>query len=366
VIVEFTAGEDVALLGGSHLNAIPLGVSGPIPMQRARELRARAALGAWTEDSRPRLAPSGASIFAPGVRSVTSVPLVWNEQILGVISLASAEVASSAMVDERVATAREFGAVAGALLGPGLAERARREATRTSVVDIIAGVRFHPVFQPIVDLSTSRVVGFEALTRFDDGKRPDLWFADAALAEMGMQLEMATLTAAQVDARRLPADAYLSLNASPALVSALVPILSVLELGGRDVVLEITEQAQIGDYLALRHALDSLRGGVKIAVDDAGAGYAGLRHILEIRPNIVKLDIALVRGVNADPARKAMIASMVTFAAETECKLLAEGIETEEELATLRSLGVELGQGYLLGRPLPIELLADQGQAAVA
>jgi EAL domain-containing protein (putative c-di-GMP-specific phosphodiesterase class I) len=110
----------------------------------------------------------------------------------------------------------------------------------------------------------------------------------------------------------------------------------------------------------LTTALGNLRGHVQIAVDDAGAGYAGLQHILELRPDIVKLDIALVHGVDSDPVRRALIASMVAFGRETGSTLLAEGIETEAELAALRVLGVTLGQGFLLGRPAAIDAIAGQ------
>jgi EAL domain-containing protein (putative c-di-GMP-specific phosphodiesterase class I) len=98
-------------------------------------------------------------------------------------------------------------------------------------------------------------------------------------------------------------------------------------------------------------SLKGLREHVRLAVDDAGSGYAGLQHLLEIQPDIMKLDIALVRSVDVDPGRRALIASMITFAHKTGCTVLAEGIETQAELDTLRALGVTLGQGYLLGRP---------------
>jgi EAL domain-containing protein (putative c-di-GMP-specific phosphodiesterase class I) len=131
----------------------------------------------------------------------------------------------------------------------------------------------------------------------------------------------------------------------------------VLEACEREIVLEITEHAPVESYADLTAALDLLRSQVRIAVDDAGAGYAGLQHILEIRPDIVKLDIALVRGVDGDPVRRALVAGMVAFAREGGCSLLAEGIETDSELSTLQTLGVALGQGYLLGRPASIDAL---------
>ena len=134
------------------------------------------------------------------------------------------------------------------------------------------------------------------------------------------------------------------------------PLLAILRQADRAVVLEITEHIAVQSYDRLAEALYILRGHARLAVDDAGAGYAGLRHILEVQPEFVKLDISLVRAVDTDAARRAMIGSMISFAREAGCVLLAEGIETPGELATLQRLGVSLGQGYLLGRPGPVTL----------
>src|SRR5207237_606118 len=114
---------------------------------------------------------------------------------------------------------------------------------------------------------------------------------------------------------------------------------------------EITEHVAIEDYRSFRSAVERLGRGVRIAVDDAGAGFASFRHILELRPDFVKLDIGLVHEIDRDPVRQALVAGIVYFARSSGCQLIAEGIETEGERALLRTLGVPLGQGYLLGRP---------------
>jgi EAL domain-containing protein (putative c-di-GMP-specific phosphodiesterase class I) len=357
ILVGFMPGQKAVLLGATHMQEIPRGLAGVFPPERTKQLYEHAGAGPWIEAERPASAPAQGGIFGPEITCVVNAPLMWKDGALGVISLGSRGQPSKSVVAERLSTAREFGLVAGALLGPMLGERARVEEIRDRVEAIIERGEFQPVFQPIVELESGRAVGYEALTRFADGRRPDLWFADAAMAGIGVRLEVATMTAAQDDAAFLPPDAYVSLNVSPVLATAFLPLVATLELATRDTVIEITEQVPVESYAILRGALDHLRGHVRIAVDDAGAGYAGLRHILEIRPQIVKLDIALVRGVNADPARRALISSMVAFAAETSCSLVAEGVETEEELATLRGLGVTYGQGYLFGRPAPIEQL---------
>jgi EAL domain-containing protein (putative c-di-GMP-specific phosphodiesterase class I) len=131
----------------------------------------------------------------------------------------------------------------------------------------------------------------------------------------------------------------------------------------RPIVLEITEHEIIKDYEAVRAAIRALGHDVRLAVDDAGAGIANFGHIIELRPNIVKLDIGLVRGVNADLGRQAMVVGMRHFAAETGCRLLAEGVETGAEADTVCALGVDLGQGYFFGHPERVEAWAVAGKA---
>jgi EAL domain-containing protein (putative c-di-GMP-specific phosphodiesterase class I) len=165
-------------------------------------------------------------------------------------------------------------------------------------------------------------------------------------------------------ARRLPEGTFLSLNVSPTLAICVTPLLDVVASVDRPVVLEITEHAEIEDYPRLMAALDQVRDNAMLAVDDAGAGYAGLHHILELRPQYVKLDISLVRSIDNDPARQAMVTGMTRFAESVGCALIAEGIETENELTALKLLKVEFGQGYYLARPSAIEAIAGAGKRA--
>jgi EAL domain-containing protein (putative c-di-GMP-specific phosphodiesterase class I) len=122
----------------------------------------------------------------------------------------------------------------------------------------------------------------------------------------------------------------------------------------RPLALEVTEHVPIEDYSELRRALLEC-GPAHVAVDDAGAGYASLRHILELQPDVVKLDIGLVRNIDSDPARQALVAGLVHYAQTAGLRLIGEGVETEAERDTLRALGVPLGQGYLFGRPAPLD-----------
>jgi EAL domain-containing protein (putative c-di-GMP-specific phosphodiesterase class I) len=219
------------------------------------------------------------------------------------------------------------------------------------------------VFQPIVDLVSGETVGYEALTRFDSGQRPDLCFADAWSVGLGPDLEIATLEAAVAAAKGLPPGLWLDLNASPRLLADPDRLSAVLRLAERPVVLEVTEHELVEDYRAVRAAIHGLGQDIRLAVDDAGAGIANFGHIIELRPDFVKLDISLVRHVNTNVGRQAMVVGMRHFSHTAGCRLIAEGIENEDESRTLMSLGVEYGQGYLLGRPEPVEIWAGAGRA---
>jgi EAL domain-containing protein (putative c-di-GMP-specific phosphodiesterase class I) len=218
-----------------------------------------------------------------------------------------------------------------------------------------AGRGLHALFQPLVDLQRGLVVGYEALIRFDrfEGVTPDRWFASARIHGCEAELEaaaMATTLAARGD---LPPDTFLSINVSPTSLAS-PPVAQVLDDHGdlRGVVLELTEQTPIDSYDALRVHLDHYRSrGARIAIDDAGSGYSGLSHLLQLRPSILKLDRSLVTGVDRDEAKRILVEMLGVYAGHLDAWVLAEGIETVEELETLRSLGVPLGQGYVLGRP---------------
>jgi EAL domain-containing protein (putative c-di-GMP-specific phosphodiesterase class I) len=154
----------------------------------------------------------------------------------------------------------------------------------------------------------------------------------------------------------IPDDLYLGVNLSAeALVVPAVLEMLLQAAAGNHLGIEITEHTEVHDYTELTAATDILRAaGIQIGVDDAGAGYASFRHILKLRPTVIKLDLEIVRDVDVDPVRQALTRSLVSFAAEADAVLVAEGIETETELKTLRSLGVGFGQGFLLARPGPL------------
>jgi PAS domain S-box-containing protein len=329
-----------------------MAVGGPVPEARARHLRDRSATGPWSEiwQLRPEDGAYGQAISASGLHSAVYAPLTGPHGVIGVLAIGVNDQANAELAIERLPALATFGSIVGALVAPGIATRHREDDARATVQRILDASAFTPFFQRIVDLHTGDVVGHEALTRFADGTSPDIMFRTAVRAGLGIELEIATLGAALDASAVLPAGAYLSLNASPALIMS--GHLGTL-LAGRDrpMTIEITEHVAIDDYPALRAEFTTLGPTVRLAIDDAGAGYASLRHILELAPDLVKLDLGLIRGIDADPARQALIAGMGYFAVKRKLRLIAEGIETPAELEALRGLAVGYGQGYLLGRP---------------
>lgn len=222
------------------------------------------------------------------------------------------------------------------------------------VEDALASDSMSMVFQPIVSLVDGSMIGVEALARFvaEPHRPPNEWFAEAAAVGRGVELELKALERGLAQLGDLAPPLYMSVNASPLAVAR--PELAELlqEYPGERVVLELTEHTQVQDYGALLQALDGpRREGVRVAVDDTGAGYAGLQHLLRLRPNIVKLDIALTRDIDADPARRALAAALVAFATEIDAVLVAEGVESAGELRTLQALGIPAAQGFRVARP---------------
>jgi PAS domain S-box-containing protein len=345
-------GDHGRILAAAGRMGLVLAAGNLLPNARTRHLRERASTGPWAEawQDRPEDGAYGQAISTSGLHSAVYAPLKGPHGVVGVIGFGVHDAMNAERLIERLPALATFGSIVGALVTPGLEARNREDDARANVQAILDTAAFTPFFQPIVEFHTGAVVGYEALSRFGNRIPPDAAFALAVRAGLGIELETATLRGALKAAAILPPGAYLSLNASPALIEsgALQALLSGSE---RRIVLEITEHVVIDDYPALRGELAALGPNVRLAVDDAGAGYASLRHILELAPDFVKLDIGLIRGIDADPARQALIAGMGYFAVKRKLRLIAEGIETAAELKALRGLAVGYGQGYLLGRP---------------
>ncbi|MEV6634798.1 EAL domain-containing protein [Actinoplanes sp. NPDC051470] len=211
---------------------------------------------------------------------------------------------------------------------------------------------FFTVFQPISDLATGDIVGYEALTRFADGSSPERGLEAAQLAGRGIDLDAALVRAALASADALPEGVWLSVNISADLLRRPRELAPLLAESSRPLVLEVAE--------ADASELAELPDGVRIAVDDAGAGYDSLARMESLKPGFLKLNRAALAGVEKEGARRASIRALVAFAGEHDCTVIAEGIESEQQRDALAECGVPLGQGFYLGRPVPIErALAD-------
>jgi len=218
------------------------------------------------------------------------------------------------------------------------------------------------VYQPILDLESRQLVGLEALARFSmkPYRPPNEWFAVAANLGLATELQLRAFSRA-LDARaQLPPGTFLAVNLSPvALMSPALAPLIPSDFASR-LVVELTEHTPVVDYPALAQAFAPLRAmDVGLAVDDAGAGFASLRHILELGPEFIKLDISITQKIETDAAARALAVALTSFAGAIDVRIVAEGIETESHVVALKALGIKLGQGYHLGRPAPIAWMAS-------
>jgi len=366
----FTADGRSVLLGiiGKNLPSF-LRPGEVLPEHRNEYLRTHAASGPWITGWTVNDDDDGYSrgVAAAGVDAVVYMPLSYGGRTIGMLGAAIANPAGGqAMVAEHIPILAEMADVAATTLGPAIGVLEERSSATHVIDQILVERRFWPVFQPIRDLDSNRIVGFEALTRFDAPQTPERLFAHAGLVGRGKDLEVATMQAAVKAAAELPANTWLSVNASAAMLSQTGTIGAILEPLDRPAVIELSEREMITDYEPIASAMKRLGSGRTLAVDDAGSGFASLRHILEVRPAYVKMDIGLVQGTAGDLTRRALVAGFVHFARDADFTLVAEGIQDEDDLETLKRLGVALGQGYLLGRPERAAFLEDHPETATS
>jgi EAL domain-containing protein (putative c-di-GMP-specific phosphodiesterase class I) len=357
-VEAFLEAEGVEIVGLKAPGGFPIHAGDRLPPETARGQRRRAVAGPWSlaADSEKLEPLFREQLEAAGVTAIAYGPLVRGDHEAGGLLIGTRDAGfARSLVEKRLAIA-SIRATASGLLVERLHARRVTSERRAGMRALLAGRAFHPVFQPIVDLATRQTVAYEALTRFDSGQQPDRCFADAWELGLGRDLELATLAAALDDAQGLPPGGWLNLNVSPRLLSEPEPepLKVLLWRAKRPIVLEITEHEVVADYEALRATVRGLGRDIRLAVDDAGVGVANFGHIVDLSPDFVKLDISLVRRVNAHLGRQALVVAMTHFSRTAGCRLVAEGVETEEEAATLLSLGVEFGQGFLFGRPSPI------------
>jgi EAL domain-containing protein (putative c-di-GMP-specific phosphodiesterase class I) len=304
-----------------------------------------------------------------GLRSMLVAPLNFRNQAVGVLKVISTF--PSAYKDADCRTLEQLSTLVAASLykaiehaqmraaletRKGHSDRDRQSSidARARIEEVLRDASLTAALQPVVRLSDDAIVGYEALARFpvEYDLSTARWFEDAARHGMSVPLELAAVQAGLAQLRHVPEGAYLALNVSPETVCSnqLPPLLERNE--PHRLVLEITEHNAVEDYGQLNECLAALQAqGVRIAVDDTGAGFASLRHVLRLAPDIIKLDFTLVREVDQRPRMQALIAALLTFAQGTRAELIAEGVETEEQLQTLKALGVPFAQGYHLGKP---------------
>ena len=259
---------------------------------------------------------------------------------------------SSAIYDERGAVVGYRGARR-LMTGAMVAERAV-QASAGRVRRVLTERTVDIALQPIVNIASGRLSGVEALARFGDGRPRDVWFEEATEAGLALALDRLTFTAALDLLPGLPAHCSLSINATPELLTDSAVLVRLLdpELPCERLILEITEHVRISSYDDIANALAPLRErGVRLAVDDTGAGFASLSHVLQLRPDIIKVDRSLVSHVTSDAARRSVITSLVLLALDLGASVTAEGVETPSELETLAAMGADDAQGFLLARP---------------
>lgn len=309
-----------------------------------------------------------------GLRSMLVAPLPYRGMIIGVLKVVAPWVNAyhpedvrtlellNTLIGATISHAAHHASVEAAFNSKLEADRLiadEREALRKRIRGVIEREAFDIAFQPVFALKRGSIVGFEALARFTEGRArsPDRWFDEALQAELSFELEIAVVRKALQSLASLPRHAYMAINVSPETAASDEIVRLCTRYSGDRIVLEITEHSSVDDYVVLADRARVLRRmGVRLAIDDAGAGFASLRHVLRLEPDLIKLDKSITHNIDTRVRHQSLAAALLTFASGTSASIVAEGIETQAELATLEALGVPYGQGFFLGRPdrLPV------------
>jgi EAL domain-containing protein (putative c-di-GMP-specific phosphodiesterase class I) len=305
----------------------------------------------------------------PRIRSYVSVPVVLSDGTLYGTFCAAGLTSDKGLTKRDKSLMDVLAHAAAVIIEPGIRSREQTAEIEKRLWPVLESGGPVIVLQPIVDLATGVRVGAEALSRFPQEwqKAPDIVFAEAHSVGLGHELELIALSSAADLIAAVPG--YVAMNISPAtlLTPSAVDFLSRLPLDR--ILLELSEHDQVEDYDALHTVLAPLRAqGMSLAIDDVGAGFSSLRHIVLTRPDTLKIDRTLVDGVSHDEILTTLVHSLVDFGHGMGAKVVAEGIETGADAAVLLQLGVDYGQGWYFGRPGPVtEMLArDAGQPADA
>jgi diguanylate cyclase (GGDEF)-like protein len=321
-------GDAVGRLGGEEFVLVLPGVSGQAATEAAE--RARGALAEVRVHGRPLECSAGVATAPDDAEEATEL----------------LERADAALYSAKHAGRRQTRRYSASLSARPTADDERHEIE--AILRDPAGIQ--PVFQPLLELATGRVGGYEALARIAGNRTPDQWFAQAHRVGLGPELEAAAVRAALAVPGR-PTGTFLSLNVSPAaLLTEIVHAALPDDLGS--IVIELTEHELFSAEAQLDHRLAELRlRGARVALDDAGAGYAGLQQLIRVAPDILKLDRSLVRGAHADPSRLALLEALASFAADTGAVVCGEGIEDLADLQALADLDATYAQGFAIARP---------------
>jgi EAL domain-containing protein (putative c-di-GMP-specific phosphodiesterase class I) len=295
-----------------------------------------------------------ASTAAMDIRAHVGVPITLSDGSTFGTFCCYSRTPQPQLAQVEVSLMNRFATLIGQMLEQRVVQERAQRRIEARLDAVLEEGRVDIVFQPIVSLRDRTVAGYEALARFNEEpvRTPDLWFNEAHGAGKGELLELLALHKALAQLDTIGPRCYLAMNVSPDTIlgDAFQALFAILPL--KRLVLEITEHAVIDDYAPLLAMLAPLRErGLRLAVDDAGSGYASMRHILALQPDLIKLDISLIRNIDRDPGRRALAAALILFADQTSSEVVAEGVENERELAVLLELGVQKAQGYLLGYP---------------
>jgi EAL domain-containing protein (putative c-di-GMP-specific phosphodiesterase class I) len=290
----------------------------------------------------------------PRIRSYVSVPVRLSDGTLYGTFCAAGLTSDKGLTKRDQSLMEVLAHAAAVIIEPDVRDRARHAEITERLAPILATGGPAVVLQPIVDLASGRRVGAEALSRFpiEWDKPPDVCFEEAHSIGQGDRLELLALRRAAEYLDEV--SGYVAMNVSPGtlLTPECTELLSEFNLGR--ILLELSEHDQVGDYTALMAVLDPLRAaGMRLAIDDVGAGFSSLRHILLTSPDVIKLDRSIVDGVSSDPVLRSLVRSLVDFADGCDARVVAEGVETAADAAVLRDLDVDYGQGWHYGRPGP-------------
>ncbi|MBM7614871.1 EAL domain-containing protein [Alkaliphilus hydrothermalis] len=235
---------------------------------------------------------------------------------------------------------------------------------KAEFLDILRNRKVVTYYQPIVSLKDAEIIGYEALSRgpnYSPLHYPNELFGYAKKLNKVWELDLLCRLTAIEKAKEIIGEKYLFINIDSAIVKDpdfkqgfTKEYLAQWGLEPKHIIFEITEHTAIADYKSFKEILENYRGqGYRVAVDDAGEGYAGLRMLAEIRPNFIKIDMGLIRDIDKDMLKRELLKSFQQFSKTTGIKLIGEGIETYDELKTLMEIGIEYGQGYFFQRPQP-------------